>query len=110
MATLTTQVVTELASTALSTSAATATTGDKFAVGEGCVLYVNNGSGGSITVTITTPGTSNGLAIADRTVTVAAGAIKLIAVPSYYGDPADSNLATAVCSSVTTVTVAALRV
>lgn len=109
MATLATQVVAE-AGTTLSTSAATATTGDKFAAGDGCWLHVNNGSGGSINVTITTPGTSHGLAVADRVVAVAAGAIKLIAIPSYYGDPADSNLATAVCSSVTTVTVAALRI
>lgn len=109
MATLTTNVVLE-AGTTLSTSAATATTGDKLASGAGCFLYVNNGSGGSINVTITTPETLHGLAVSDRVVAVANGAVKLIAIPSYYGDTADSNLATVVCSSVTTVTVAAVRI
>lgn len=109
MATLATQTILE-AGTTLTTSAATVTTGDKLAAGEGCFLYLNNGSGGATVVTITTPGTVNGLAIADRTVSVSTGAIKLIAIPSYYGDPADSNLATVVCSVVTSVTIAAVRI
>jgi hypothetical protein len=110
MATLTPQVVVDTG-IALTTSAATVTTGDKVPAGEGCFLYVNNGSGGATVVTITTPGTvGNGLAIADRTVSVSTGAIELIAIPAIYADTADSNLATVVCSVVTSVTIAALRV
>lgn len=41
-------------------------------------LHVKNSSGGSINVTIQTPGTVDGLAIADRTVAVANGADKFI--------------------------------
>lgn len=108
MATLTTQVIVE-AGIALSASAATATTGDKLAGGEGCFLYVNNGSGGATVVTITTPETVHGgLAVADRAVTVATGAIELIEVPAYYN--AGDGLATVVCSVVTSVTIAALRI
>lgn len=47
-------------------------------------LWVKNGSGGSVTVTLPTPGTVEGLAIADRTVSVGAGAEKLIKVSNNY--------------------------
>ena len=41
-------------------------------------IYVNNGGGGSIDVTVQTPGTVRGNAIADVVVAVGAGAAKLI--------------------------------
>ena len=42
------------------------------------MLHVTNGSGGSLTVTIVTPGTSDGLAVADRTVTIPNGEERVI--------------------------------
>lgn len=41
---------------------------------EGLFLYVNNGGGSAITVTVPTPGTVDGLAIADWSASVPAGA------------------------------------
>lgn len=41
-------------------------------------VHVKNGGGSSITVTIQTPGSVDGLAVADRDVTVANGAEKMI--------------------------------
>ena len=109
MATLATQVV---ADTGLApTTASAAGGGDKCAAGQGCFLYVLNGGGSSITVTLATPQIYQGdLALADRTVTVANGTFKLIAVPAFYANPADSGLCSITYSGVTTVTVAALRV
>lgn len=48
--------------------------GNSFAPSRGRALHVRNGSGASITVTVPTPGTVEGLAITDRTFTIAAGA------------------------------------
>lgn len=89
--------------------AATVTTGDKVAAGEGVFIHVKNGGGSPITVTLTTPGTVDTLAIADRAVTVTNAGEKFIAVPVLYRDPAD-GLATFVCSAVTSVTFAAVRI
>lgn len=52
--------------------APTATHGNKFINNGKTFLRVKNGSGGDITVTIDTPGTVSGLAIADLVVTVKA--------------------------------------
>lgn len=41
--------------------------------GETKIVHVKNGGVGTLTITIPTPGTVDGLAIADRTVTVGAG-------------------------------------
>jgi hypothetical protein len=41
-------------------------------------VHAKNGSGGSITLTFVSPGTEDGLAIADHTVAIAAGAEKVI--------------------------------
>lgn len=83
--------------------------GDKCATGAGVELLVKNGSGSSITVTMATPGTDDGLAIADRAIAVAAGAEGHIPVLDSYKDPSD-GLAHITYSAVTTVTVAAVRV
>lgn len=58
-----------------------APTVDGDAVRPGTTLAVKNASAGAITITLVTPALSGGLAIADRTLTVAAGAEVLIAVP-----------------------------
>lgn len=85
--------------------------GDKARPGKGVFLHVRNGDVASMTVTLVTPGTVDGLAIADRTVTVDAGDEQMIPVPAaLYGDPADSGLAAVTYSATTSVTVAALRI
>jgi hypothetical protein len=107
MATLPTQVIGQ-AGTAINFSNATST-GDACATGEGVKLLVKNGAGSSIIVTLGTPGKVDGdLDIADRTMTVAAGATSGIPVTDRYRDPA-TGLASITYSSATTVTVAVIR-
>lgn len=69
-------------------------------------MWVKNGGGSSITVTLATLGTIDGdLAVTDRTVTVANAAEKLIGPlnPAVYG-----GVVAVTYSGVTTVTVAAV--
>lgn len=94
--------------TAATYHVATATTGDKVAAVDGTVLHVKNGSGVSTNVTLATPGTVEGLAIADRTVAVPAGQDRFIALSKVYRDPAD-GLATVVCDPAASVTFAVVR-
>lgn len=77
-------------------------------------LWVKNGGVSSITVTIPTPGTVNGLDITDRTVTVASGAERLVPIrvagrvaPEYAQADGTVNID---YSAVTSVTVAAVKV
>lgn len=78
------------------------------------VLYVKNGSVGSVDVTIQTPGAVGGNAIADRVIAVPAGEDRIIGTfaPSVYnrGGSTDAHSIYVDFSAVTTVTVAALRV
>jgi hypothetical protein len=93
------------------TTAAASGGGDKVAPHpRGCVL-VDNGSGSSITVTVTTPGTDKyNQARADIPITVAAGASKLIGpFPQDLASDVDGLVAIGY-SDVTTVTVAAILV
>lgn len=107
MALLSTQVVAPTG-TALTFAAATVG-GDTCATGSDVRLFVKNGSGSSITVTLVTPGTVDGdLAIADRTVTVAAGAETAIPMTDLYRNPS-TGVASITYSAVTTVTVAVVR-
>jgi len=109
MALLTRQSASGLDGATVTFAAATVTTGDTLVGGQCVHLLVNNASGGSINVTLTTPETVEGtLAVADRTVAVAAGTIREIPVPSRYND-ATTGLTTVVCSSVTSVTIAAVQ-
>ena len=80
--------------------------GDEVANDEITFLHVKNGSGGSIDVTIQTPGTIDGLAITDRTVAVPAGEERMMGPfpAAYYG----SSLAISY-SGVTSLTIAAIR-
>lgn len=107
MATLTTQTA-PLAGLTVTLASATAG-GDKARTGDGLVLVVSNGDASSHTVTLATPGTVDGLAIADRTVTVAAGGLAVIPLSDIYRDPA-TGLATLTYDAVTSVKVAAVRV
>lgn len=83
---------------------------DEFANDGHTILIVTNGSGGSLTVTITTPGTVDGLAVADRTVSIANGAKKAIGpfTKSLYND-SDGNV-TVGYSATTSVTAMCLSV
>lgn len=101
-----TLVVTETGTTI--TKNATSLTGDKAQTGTGLSLVVENGSGVSVTVTLITPGTVDGLAIADRDVIVPAGAFRAIALADKYRDPSD-GLAHITYSAVTTVTAYVLQ-
>jgi hypothetical protein len=57
------------------------------------ILRVNNGSGVSVTLTVATPGTVDGLAIADRQVVIPAGAARYLRLPrSLYRDPGDGKV------------------
>lgn len=64
--------------------------GDIVDAGGGIFITVLNGSGASINVTVQTPGTSFGLAVADRVIAVAAGASKDIPIPRYYRQASDA--------------------
>ena len=109
MATLTTQNIST--SGILPTYQAAAAGGDAMVADSTSFLHVKNGSGSPITVTLATPATvDTTLAVADRTVTVAASSEQMIAVPdSLYRDPATGLAAITYPGGVTTVTVAAIR-
>lgn len=110
MATLTTQQVTR--SGLAPTFAAAAAGGDKFAGTKDTVLYVKNGGGSAVTVTIVTPKEAfAGAAIADIAVPVPAAGERVIGPfpASNFNDPAD-GLTSVIYSGVTSVTVAALQV
>lgn len=81
--------------------------GDTVAASDRTHVHVKNGSGSSITLTITTPGTVAGLAIADATITVPAGAERIVGplTSALFGDPVQLAW-----SSATSVTFAALTI
>ena len=109
MATLPVQTVTATGTTPDYDAASP--TGDKVRPGGRVVLHFRNAGLDPVTVTLVTPGTVQGLAIADRTVTVpAAGDVLVTVSADLYADPADSGLASFTYSATTDVTVAALRV
>jgi hypothetical protein len=83
------------------------TASDTLVGGQSVHLLVNNTSGSTQTVTITTPEQVEGaLAVTDRVVSVLTANIKEIPIPSRYNDPA-TGLTTVVCTSPgATVTVA----
>jgi hypothetical protein len=103
MSALAPQVV-QIAGTTATYSAASGG-GDTIASGDRVFAHVKNGSGVSVTVTITTPGTVGGLAIADATVAVPAGADRFIGplTNALFGDNAALTY-----SATASVTVAAL--
>ena len=77
-------------------------------------VHVKNGSGGGVDVTIATPGTADGLTIADRVVNVPAGEDRFIGgfTALYEAADADNSIDKAVLltfSAVTSVTLAVLR-
>jgi hypothetical protein len=93
--------------TTLATSP-TGTHGNKFLNDGKTYVEVANGSGNPINVTIDTPGSVDGFAIADLVVAVAAGARKKIGPFTADFDQADGYV-WVVCSAVTTVTMGVFR-
>lgn len=59
-------------------AAAAAAGGDEFVNTGKEILYIKDTAGGGLTLTIATPGTSDGLAVAERTVVIANNEEKLI--------------------------------
>lgn len=100
MATVATQTVTSSGLTATANTASGG--GDK--VRPGSILRVINGSGSSITLTMATPQLVDGdLAVADRTVSVGAGAAKYVHASNLYRNKADGyvDLSWSATTSVT---------
>jgi hypothetical protein len=83
---------------------AAAAGGDTAAVGPGRFLYINNADASSKTVTIATPGTVKGHAVADASVAVAAGDHAIIPLHNVYRG--STGRAAITYSAVTSVTVA----
>jgi hypothetical protein len=84
--------------------------GDHIGTGPGVLFLVKNGGGSAITVTLATPNNIDGLAIADRTVSVGAGVTTAIPIATdLYSDPADAQCHVTY-SGVTSVTIAVVKV
>lgn len=108
MANLTPQS-TAVVGTSLTLSPATVTVGDT--VPTQSKVIVRNASGGSINVTIVTPGNDQyGNARPDIVTAVANSAMYAFGgpFPADLGDPANSNLVTIICSVVTSVTLSVM--
>lgn len=83
---------------------------DTLVGGQAVHLLVNNTSGTTRTVLITTPETVEGtLAVADRSVTVANNAIREIPIPSRYNDPTTGLATVAVDTPGATCRLAAVQ-
>lgn len=99
-----------ISGSAVTYSAATATVGDAVTPDDRGFVHIKNGSGSSITATLVIPGTLYGQPRPDVAVTIPAGADRFIGpMNTDYADPADGQV-DVMCSSVTTVTIAAVRV
>jgi hypothetical protein len=110
MALLTTQQITRAGTDPATGAVAAGGTGDEFVPGDNVFLRVVNGGGGATTVTVTTPRTVKGQAIADLAVSVPAGGQRLIGpLPAdQYANPADGKGDVA-CSPTTSVTISVLE-
>lgn len=95
---------TPLDGAALTYSAASAG-GDRFKPSARTFMHIKNGSASSVTATLVTPGTVDGLAVADRAVTVPAGGDRLVPLPPGTYASAD-GLGDVTWSATTTVTFA----
>lgn len=110
MADLTTQAAITVAAPELDvvgSLAAAAAGGDTAEITPGAFFVLNNGSGGTITATFATPGTKDGLAIADATMAVLAGDIGIMPLSSVFRQ--STGRCNVTYSGVTTVTVGVFR-
>lgn len=97
-------VVQSIVKTGLTAALGSVSSSQTVLAGKYTFLVVNNGSGGSITVTLTDAGdTPYGSAATNPTFTVAAGAIGFIPVPTSLKNPSDGTV-TVAFSSTTTIT------
>lgn len=104
MATLTVQTT---ARTGLDVAGASAdAAGDEWANTGEQVVLIKNGSGSGITVTLDFKATPDGAVVTDPTVSIGAGATKVIGPfsPAYYND-STTGRAKVTCSAVTSVTI-----
>lgn len=107
MAALTTQVV---SASGIAPTYTQVTALDTFSPGDHVFAHIKNGGAGASTATFTTPGTVDGLAIADLVVTVPAAGERMIGpLPARTFAKSDGQ-ADLACSPTTTVTVAFFRV
>lgn len=99
-----------LAISPLLTAAATPANGDTAATGSGTFLVVQNASGSGVTVTLVTPETVDGLALADRTSVSVPATTGLAVIPltDRYRDPS-TGLATINYSATTSVKAIVVR-
>jgi hypothetical protein len=105
MANLTTQSITRTGVTP--TYAAASAGGDTFTPDENTVIHCKNGSGGSITLSILTPGHYHlGLSLAWAQVSIPAGQERMIGPfnPQFFADPSD-GLGDIAYSAATSVTI-----
>ncbi|MGW1039328.1 hypothetical protein [Streptomyces sp. NPDC002547] len=84
--------------------------GDTCPTGAGVLLMVKNDDDAPHTVTLVTPGTVSGLAIADRAIPIAAGAEVAIPVNRDYRNPATGRAAITYDAAPATLSVAVMRV
>lgn len=84
--------------------------GNSWRMGSGIALHVKNGGASACTVTIPTPLQVDGLAVADRTISVPAGEDRLIGLAATPAYRQTGGVAFADYDQVTSVTVAVLTV
>lgn len=89
------------------TYAAASAGGDTAPIGGGLLLHVVNGGGSSITLTVDTPGTVDGLAIGNASVAIPAGDSAF--VPLTYVYRQSTGVANVTYSAVTSVEVAVIQ-
>jgi hypothetical protein len=84
--------------------------GDTFVPDEDTFLHIKNASGAPLTVTVATPNTVEGLAIADAAVAVAAGGAAFLGpFPKQHFARSADGLASITYSGVTTLTLAVVK-
>jgi hypothetical protein len=83
--------------------------GDRFTPGRHVFLHIKNGSGSTMTATIVTPNSLDGLAVADRAVSIPATSDRIIPVGESLYASAD-GLADITYSLATSVTLAVVEV
>jgi hypothetical protein len=110
MADLTTQNITIAAPELdlVGSLAAAAVGGDTAEITPNSVFVLNNGSAGTITATFATPGTVNGLAIAEATMAVLAGDVGVMPLANVFRQ--STGRANVTYSGVTTVTVGVFKI